>query len=183
MRMRALTSKMLFPLTLLCASVAAATTLKNPHANLQKRDDTVCTDLSVSSNDGDRKVAIVMDSSGSMAYNDPYDLRVKAGRALNEFLISSREASGGQKADQVTVIDFDDAAYLDYPLGDPASANSSFDNVDATGGTYIASGVNMAIAQLTGGGGGTDKRSAIVVFTDGEVTPLPRAHSTSPPQD
>jgi Mg-chelatase subunit ChlD len=160
---------MLFSLTLLCACLAAASTLKNPHAHLQKRDNTVCTDLSVSSNNGDRKVAIVLDSSGSMSYNDPYDLRVKAGRALNEFLISSSEASGGQKADLVTVIDFDDEAYLDYPLGDPGSANSSFDHVDATGGTYIASGVNMAIAQLTGGGGGTDKRSAIVVFTDGEV--------------
>ncbi|OIW28066.1 hypothetical protein CONLIGDRAFT_460617 [Coniochaeta ligniaria NRRL 30616] len=160
---------MLLSLPLLCASLAAASTLKSQHHQIQKRDDTVCTDLSVSSNNGDRKVAIVLDSSGSMAYNDPYDLRIKAGRALNDFLISSSEASGSQKADLVTVIDFDDAAYLDYPLGDPGKANSSFDNVDATGGTYIASGVNMAIAQLNGGGGGTDKRSAIVVFTDGEV--------------
>jgi Mg-chelatase subunit ChlD len=159
---------MLFSLPVLCASLATASTLQSHH-QIQKRDDTVCTDLSVSTNNGDRKVAIVMDSSGSMAYNDPYDLRIKAGRALNEFLIANGEASGSQKPDLVTVIDFDDAAYLDYPLGDPGNSNSSFDDVDASGGTYIASGVNLAIEQLTGGGGGTDKRSAIVVFTDGEV--------------
>jgi Mg-chelatase subunit ChlD len=159
---------MLFSLPLLCVSLATASTLHGTH-QFQKRDDAVCTDLSVSSNNGDRKVAIVMDSSGSMASNDPYDLRIKAGRALNEFLIASSEASGSHKADQVTVIDFDDEAYLDFPLGDPGSANSSFDAVDATGGTYIASGVSMAIEQLTRGGGATDKRSAIVVFTDGQV--------------
>jgi Mg-chelatase subunit ChlD len=161
---------MLLSLTLLCASLAAALTLKDQHHQIQKRDNTVCTDLTVSSNNGDRKVAIVLDSSGSMAYNDPDDLRVKAGRALNDFLISSKEATSTQKADLVTVIDFDDEAHLDYPLGDPGGANSSFDNVDALGGTYIALGVDMAIAQLTGGGGTTDKRSAIVVFTDGEVS-------------
>jgi Mg-chelatase subunit ChlD len=111
----------------------------------------------------------VMDSSGSMAYNDYYDLRISAGRALNEFLISSAEASGSQKADLVTVIDFDDAAYLDYPLGDPGGANASFSKVDSSGGTYIASGVDLAIKELTSGGGATDKRSAIVIFTDGEV--------------
>jgi Mg-chelatase subunit ChlD len=167
---RGLAIKMLLALPLLYASIVASSALRSPHAELQKRDDKVCKDLSVSANNGDRKVAIVMDSSGSMAYNDPFDLRVKAGRALNEFLISSGEARGGQKADQVTVIDFDDTANLDYPLGDPGNANSSFESVDAIGGTYIASGVNMAIAQLTGGGGATDKRSAIVVFTDGEVS-------------
>lgn len=170
---------MLLSLPLLCASLAAASTLKGQHHQIQRRDDTVCTDLSVSSNNGDRKVAIVLDSSGSMAYNDPYDLRIKAGRALNDFLISSGEVTGSQKADLVTVIDFDDAAYLDYPLGDPGNANSSFNNVDATGGTYIASGVNMAIAQLNSGGGGTDKRSAIVVFTDGEVRSLTSPHLIS----
>ncbi len=66
------------------------------------------------------------------------------------------------------MIDFDDAAYLDYPLGDPGNADSSFDKIDADGGTFIAEGVDMAIQQLTAGNSGpTDKRSAIVVFTDG----------------
>jgi hypothetical protein len=158
-----------FPLTLLYASTATASTLHGHYSGIQKRDGDVCTDLSVSSNNGDRKVAIVIDSSGSMATNDPYDLRINAGRALNEFLIANGEATGDQKPDLVTVIDFDYVATLDYPLGDPGGANASFSKVDALGGTYIAAGVNMAIDELTGGGGPTEKRSAIVIFTDGEV--------------
>lgn len=141
-------------------------------AGLLKRDssDQVCTDLSVSSNNGDRKVAVVIDSSGSMAYNDPYELRLVAGRALNNFLISTAEATADKKADQIAVIDFSDEATVDYPLGDPGSANSSFSKIGETGGTYIAEGVLTGIKQLTGAASGsTDKRSAIVVFTDGEV--------------
>ncbi|EOO00825.1 putative von willebrand factor type a protein [Phaeoacremonium minimum UCRPA7] len=153
----------------LLLGVASAASFSN-HANLIKRDNSqVCSDLTVSSNNGDRKVAIVIDSSGSMVSNDYTDLRIAAGRALNEFLISDSEAKDGKKADEVTVIDFDDEAYLDYPLGDPGNANSSFSKIDSIGGTYITSGVLMAIDQLTSSNSGTtDKRSAIVVFTDGE---------------
>lgn len=128
-----------------------------------------CTDLTISENKGDRKVAIVIDSSGSMADSDPSDLRLVAGRALNSFLISADEAGGGQKPDQVTVIDFDSSALVVYPLGDPNNeANASFALIDSAGGTYIADGVRTAMDELTKTGN-TDKRSAIVVFTDGSV--------------
>lgn len=153
----------------LLLGIASAASFAN-HANFKRDNSDSCSDLSVSSNNGDRKVAIVIDSSGSMWDNDYYDLRIAAGRALNEFLISDDEANDGKKADQVTIIDFDDEAYLDYPLGDPGKANSSFSKIDSDGGTYIASGVQMAIDQLTESNTGTtDSRSAIVVFTDGEV--------------
>lgn len=33
---------------------------------------------------------------------------------------------------------FDDTARVIYPLGDPAGADSSFDEIDSSGGTYIA---------------------------------------------
>lgn len=96
--------------------------------------------------------------------------RLSAGRALNNFLISNAEATGGKKADEVTVIDFSDIVTVDYPLGDPGSANSSFSSIGSLGGTFIAGGVLSAIEQLTGpGSGATSQRSAIVVFTDGEV--------------
>lgn len=139
-------------------------------AILPRSTDLTCTDLRVKSNDGGRKIAIVIDSSGSMSSSDPYDLRIAAGRSLNDFLITSKEATSSKKADQVTVIDFDDVATLDYPLGDPGpAANSSFSSIDAFGGTYIAGGIQMAISQLTtAGSGATAGRSGIVVFTDGE---------------
>ncbi|KAI9782460.1 MAG: hypothetical protein M1839_004946 [Geoglossum umbratile] len=127
-----------------------------------------CHGLQAKSNNGNRKVAIVIDSSGSMAENDPYDLRLDAGRALvDNWLIPSKH-SGSAKADLVTVIDFDSSATLDYPLGDPKGANSSFSRIFPSGGTYIAGGVQMAIDQLTkSGSGDTADRSAILVFTDG----------------
>ena len=79
-----------------------------------------CVGLSAKSNNGNRKVAIVIDSSGSMDGSDPYNLRLAAGRALTGWLISNAEATGGRKPDLVTVIDFDDVAYLHYPFGLPA---------------------------------------------------------------
>lgn len=130
-----------------------------------------CLGLSAKSNNGNRKVAIVIDSSGSMADSDPYNLRLDAGRALNNWLITRAEAPGGKKADLVTVIDFDDTPHLDYALGDPAGANSSFDGIGHNGGTYIAGGVDLAISQLTqSGSGDTAGRSSIIVFTDGQVS-------------
>src|SRR5947207_14832477 len=74
-----------------------------------------CVGLSVKSNNGNRKVALVIDSSGSMAGNDPYDLRLAAARALNNWLITTAEAKGDKKPDLVTVIDFSDSPNLDYP--------------------------------------------------------------------
>ena len=130
-----------------------------------------CVGLSVKSNNGNRKVAIVIDSSGSMAVSDPFNLRLAAGRALNNWLITRAEATGGRKPDLVTVINFDDTAHLDYPLGDPAGTNSSFDGIGADGGTFIAGGVDMGITQLTkSGSGDTASRSSIIVFTDGQVS-------------
>lgn len=130
-----------------------------------------CVGLSVKSNDGNRKVAIVIDSSGSMVDTDPQNLRLAAGRALNSWLITKAEATGGKKADLVTVIDFDDSPHLDYPLGDPAGANASFSKIDSSGGTYIAGGVTMGTTQLNASStGSTSGRSSIIVFTDGEVS-------------
>jgi hypothetical protein len=73
-----------------------------------------------------------------MGTNDPRGYRVAAGRALNDFLISNSEAGGGKKADQVTVVEFGGFAILDYPLGDPGSADSHIANIsDNVPGTVI----------------------------------------------
>lgn len=153
-------------ISLLVISYASAAAI------FQRATDLTCTDLRVKSNDGDRKIAIVIDSSGSMSSSDPEDLRLAAGRALNDWLITKDEATNGKKSDLVTVVDFDDVATVLYPLGDPGSAaNRSFSGIDASGGTYIAGGVEAAIGELTkGGSGDTASRSGIIVFTDGEVS-------------
>ena len=116
-------------------------------------------------------MAIAKSLSSSTAPAACRTLRLAAARALNNWLITTAEAKGGKKPVLVTVIDFSDSAHLDYPLGDPAGANSSFDGIGASGGTYIAEGVGLGISQLTtSGSGDTASRSSIIVFTDGQVS-------------
>lgn len=171
---------MRFCTVLLTAGIASAISLDFPQ--LFKRQNTTtgsnspstgqvtCSGLNAQSNNGDRKIAIVIDSSGSMSENDPTNLRITAGKAINDWLIAQNEVKAGQKVDKVTVVDFDDYATVLYPLGDPTGAVSTFDLIDSSGGTYIADGVSTAITQLTGSGSGSTKgRSGIVVLTDGEV--------------
>ncbi|ORY07916.1 von Willebrand factor type A domain-domain-containing protein, partial [Clohesyomyces aquaticus] len=144
-------------------------TLSTSHLLPRASSTPQCVGLSAESNNGDRKMAIVIDASGSMTTNDPTNLRLAAGKSVLDWLITKSEATGGKKQDYVTVIEFSDKATLDYSLGDPANAYDAVAGIRITGGTYIASGVEMAIAQLTASGtGNTADRSGIVVFTDGE---------------
>ena len=106
---------------------------------------------------GGRKVAIVIDSSGSMTSTDPQNLRITAGQAIVGALVNS---------DRVTVVDFDDSARIVSPLGPPSSA--SFVGIDSLGGTYIAGGVKAAIDELTKDPADpTSHVTGIVVLTDG----------------
>jgi hypothetical protein len=139
---------------------------------IRRENNNKCTDIHATSNNGDRKVAIVIDSSLSMLDSDPTNLRITAASNLIEnWLIPKSKATSKKPADLVTVIEFSDAAILDYALGDPGAANASLANIGSYSGTLIASGVEMAIDQLTGSGSGvTAKRSGILVLTDGEVS-------------
>ncbi|KAF2117890.1 hypothetical protein BDV96DRAFT_679761 [Lophiotrema nucula] len=134
------------------------------------RDSTqTCSNLRAQSNNGDRKIAIVIDASLSMLSSDPYDYRLVAGKSVVNWLIAKDETTSDKKQDLVTVIDFADEGQLDYPLGDPGNASSSIDAIVPWGATYIAGGVEMATQQLNADGtGATADRSGIVVFTDGE---------------
>lgn len=116
-----------------------------------------CTGTTATSN-SNRKIGIVIDSSGSNADTDPDNLRIAAGKAIVASLLPT---------DLVTVIDFDSSASIVYPLGAPASA--TFAGIDDIGDTYIAAGVKAAIDECT-----KDAKSVtagvtgIVVLTDGQ---------------
>jgi hypothetical protein len=153
-----------------------------------KRKAPVCTNLRAKSNDGDRKIAIVIDSSSSMELSDPFNLRFEAANQAVDWLIEKSEVSQKQKQDQVTIISFDSDAYLEYPLGDPSSAaKNAVNGIISSGDTYIAGGVEMAISELTkDGSDDTAGRTGILVFTDGEdydtqtlVTQIDRASGMS----
>src|SRR2546423_11550075 len=60
----------------------------------------------VGAGNGGRKIGVVIDASGSMATNDPHDIRLKAAKALDDVLISTTEATGGKTADLVSIVDF-----------------------------------------------------------------------------
>ncbi|KAM5344283.1 hypothetical protein ACJ41O_012820 [Fusarium nematophilum] len=114
-----------------------------------------------------RKIALVIDSSGSNKDTDPGYLRVAAAQAFAATLVTEAAAGPDNFPDQVTVIDFDDSARVVYPLGDPASV--SFDGIDAVGGTVIGNGVALAIHELTQDATGeTQDHAGIIVFTDGQ---------------
>ncbi|KAF2684249.1 hypothetical protein K458DRAFT_339512 [Lentithecium fluviatile CBS 122367] len=154
-------------LVALGGSVSTAHVLRNAQL-LKRADEAVCSGLTAPTNNGDRKMAIVIDSSSSMQSSDPTDLRLDAGKSFLDWLYMKNETSDTHKEDAVTVIDFSDEATLDYKLGDPANAYEPLAGIIAYGGTYIASGVKMAIEQLTADGtGDTKDRSGILVFTDG----------------
>lgn len=115
-----------------------------------------------------RKIAIVIDSSGSNMDTDPNNVRIAAAKAFNDLLISKQEAGANGKSDLVTVVDFDSTANVLYKLGDPAGADSAID-VDSMGGTSITSGLEAAISELTKKGyEPTAKRTGIIVLTDGQ---------------
>jgi len=129
------------PFSLLLGAVAASyRSLPQRPGSIFKRADSgtdICDDLSVSSNNGNRKVAIVIDESGSMASSDPSLDSLKAAKELNSFLIANGE---GSKPDQIAIIRFDDTSTVEYSLGDPGSADAAIDRVgNSGGGTYIGS--------------------------------------------
>jgi hypothetical protein len=81
-------------------------------------------------------------------------------------LISAAEIEQSEKADWITVVDFDTSARIVYPLGDPAGAK--FDGIESLGGTNIASGISAAIDEFVKNTEyPTFWKSGIVVFIDG----------------
>jgi uncharacterized protein YegL len=104
-------------------------------------------------------VVFVMDSSGSMSWNDPYGYRKTAAKNFVGSLLSG---------DRAAVVDFDSYARLIRPFtSDFNAVNSSINSLDADGGTDIGSGVNNANNHLIYFG---DPKHAWmeILLTDGE---------------
>ncbi|KAK3389200.1 hypothetical protein B0H63DRAFT_506854 [Podospora didyma] len=126
------------------------------------------TQLGLSATAGGRRLAVVIDSSGSNMDTDPSNLRIAAGAAFVDSLVPASAAGSGKAPDLVAVIDFDSSARVVYPLGDPA--NATFEGIDSDGGTLIASGIQLAVEELTRDADPsvTKDRSGIVVLSDGQ---------------
>ncbi len=103
-------------------------------------------------------VALVLDSSGSMAWNDPSGLRRVAAKRFIDALIPG---------DQVAVVDFDSFGRVFQTLTTNfAAAKAAVDRIDSSGGTNIGAGVSLGISELVNRGDPEHTR-AIILLTDG----------------
>jgi hypothetical protein len=101
----------------------------------------------------------VIDSSGSMSWNDSNNYRLTAAKSFVDALI---------QGDRAGVVDFDYYGSLYQSLtSDFSAVKSQIDRIDASGGTNIGAGVRLANRELINNS--SDERVKIeIVLTDGE---------------
>lgn len=105
--------------------------------------------------------ALIIDSSGSMGWNDPQDLRKDAAKAF---------VDTANDDDQIAIIDFDSYSYVPWSL-QPLTANrdgikSAIDSIDSWGGTNISSGLLTGYNELDSST--QPYKKAAVLLTDGQ---------------
>jgi Mg-chelatase subunit ChlD len=111
-----------------------------------------------------------IDSSGSMAQNDPDDLRkVESQNFVAEHF---------EVPDRAAVVDFDETAFLQpygWPTGDHLSSNytkiiANIELIDSFGGTSVSPGLNMSNEELRLYGQPADHIPIIILITDAETS-------------
>ena len=106
-------------------------------------------------------VALVIDSSGSMSWNDPLGLRKVAAKI---FVDTARDD------DQIAVVDFDGAAFARWPLqhltANRNGIKSAIGLIDSIGGTNISRGLLVGHDELNSST--QAYRKAAVLLTDGQ---------------
>ncbi len=115
-----------------------------------------------------RRLVVVVDSSGSNSSTDPKNIRIDAAKTTLKTLISLTEAQATNTVpDLAGAIDFDSSVKVLSQLDDPDKVIPKLNSIDSSGGTDIAGGINSAVQILEAKGLVKDK-SSIVVFTDGQ---------------
>ncbi|EKN64127.1 VWA domain-containing protein [Schinkia azotoformans] len=105
------------------------------------------------------EVVFSIDSSGSMSWMDPYDLRKQATKDFVEKL---------SDADRAAVVDFDDTAkILVHLTTNKQEIKDVIDSIDRSGGTNLYNGVKAAIDEIVANGK-TDHSKYIIFLTDGD---------------
>jgi Mg-chelatase subunit ChlD len=102
-------------------------------------------------------LALVIDSSGSMRWNDPRNLRLEGARRL---------VTGLLEQDRAAVVDFDDWPRVRQSLtNNKAALVAAINQVDSDGGTVLTGGVREGLYELERGG--RDSGRVLVLMTDG----------------
>lgn len=114
---------------------------------------------------GNADISIVIDSSGSMDWNDPSNMRKAAAKLFTDL---------ANDDDQIAIIDFDSSArvWKDLTLvkGNKSSIKAAIDKVDSSGGTNILKGLQYGYNQLNGANANPSNRKAAILLTDGQGT-------------
>ena len=104
-------------------------------------------------------LALSIDSSGSMSWNDPQGLRRDAAKIFVDALLPE---------DRAAVVDFDSGARILQPLTTNKEAvKSAINRIDDFGGTNISAGVGTANSVLINNND-TDRGRVMILLTDGD---------------
>lgn len=106
--------------------------------------------------------ALIIDSSGSMVDSDPQDMRKKAAEVFIKAMVPS---------DRLAIIDFSDAAQIDWSLQTRGCASNSaiaaVETIGSFGGTNIGAGLKAGFDQLSTSES-ADTLKAAILLTDGQ---------------
>jgi len=120
----------------------------------------VLADLATSKN---VDVALVIDSSGSMSWNDPKDDRLKAAKMFIDIIGA---------ADQIAVVSFDSSAKVQKGLtrvgGNEIALKSAIDKIGSSGSTNIGDGLRKGYNELDSVAANPEHKKAAILLTDGE---------------
>lgn len=119
-------------------------------------------DLILNQGDGLADIALVIDSSGSMSWNDPNNLRKMAARLFVDL---------ANDDDQIAVVDFDGSAHLRAALcnvgNNRNSLKSAINAIDSSGSTNIGVGLSTGYNQLNGANAISTHTKTAILLSDG----------------
>ncbi len=108
-------------------------------------------------------VAVIIDSSGSMAWNDPANMRKTAAKVFIGAMVSG---------DMLTIVDFDGGVRVPFHLqtltNDRSAPLAAVDTIDSSGTTNIGLGLQTGYDQLVSSPNTNPKAAVLLTDGDGE---------------
>lgn len=126
---------------------------------------------------------LVLDSSGSMSRSQNVGGVVKTRRQWQQDAANALVNSLPANSVSIGVVEFDSNANLVRALSplstDSAAIIAAINSVDASGGTFIGSGITKAITELTGANHTAGRSRQMVVFSDGSTSGNPAINAAA----
>lgn len=128
-------------------------------------------------------LALVLDSSGSMSWNQTVGSITKTRAQWQKDAAIALVNNLPDSMTSVAIIEFDYNANLVTGLTPlltgKAAITAAINSVDASGGTYIGKGIQVATTELTGARHTAGRSQQMVVFSDGSTSGIPANDATA----